>query len=414
MTMLVKSNIKMAFVSIRGRRWRSFLTILGIIIGISSVVTIVSIGEGIKQQIFGQINHLGANLITIRSGDIAPSGSASGALGSLYLFGSPSSGSSSLTTNDFSLIRNTNGVKSATVMGVVTGKITTSGLLAENSLILGSSTSAPQVLNQSLQYGSFFDSESQYQNVVVLGQNIASQLFPGQVPLGYSIIIDGQQFIVRGVFNKFDTSPLSLDTNFNDAAFIPYPVAQGLENQKAPIYEILAKPKASVAVVSVVNSIRRELGKSHNGASDFSVLKQSDNLKIAGNILNLLTGLIAIIASISLLVAGIGTMNVMLVSVSERTSEIGVRKALGATNRQILNQFLTEAVILSFIGGALGIGVSLFVNLVLRFTTSLQPTVSWQTVGLATLISVLIGIIFGITPAAKAARKNPIDALRYQ
>ncbi|MGH7238019.1 MAG: ABC transporter permease, partial [Candidatus Saccharimonadales bacterium] len=307
MSMLIKSNIKMAFVSIRDRHWRSFLTILGIIIGISSVVTIVSIGEGIKQQIFGQINHLGANLITVRSGDINTSGSVSGALGSLYLFGSPSGGSSSLTTNDFSLIRNTNGIQSATVMSVVPGKITVSGGQAKNSLVLGSSTSAPQVLHQSLQYGSFFDSDSQYQNVVVLGQNVVSQLFPGQVPLGYSITIAGQQFIVRGVFNKFDTSPLSLDTDLNNVAFIPYPVAQGLENQKAPIYEILAKPKASAAVGSVVSSISRALGKSHNGAHDFSVLKQSDNLKIAGNILNLLTGLIAIIAAISLLVAGIGT-----------------------------------------------------------------------------------------------------------
>ncbi|MGH7195450.1 MAG: ABC transporter permease [Candidatus Saccharimonadales bacterium] len=413
MTSLIKSNAKMAYLSLRARRGRSFLTVLGIVIGISSVVTIVSIGLGIKQQIAGQINQLGGNLITVRSGSVNTGGSVSGTLGSLYLFGGPAS-SSDLTVQDFNLVHQTRGVAAATVMSLVPGKVSAGSSQDKSSLVIGSSVKAAQVLHQGLQYGSFFNAGSQYQNVAVLGQNVAAKLFPGQVPLGYSLKFHGQSFIVRGVLNKFDTSPLSLDANFNNAVFIPYPVAQGLANQKVPIYEILAKPGPKAQVSPIVNAINKKLTKAHEGAKNFSVLKQSDNLKIAGRVLDLLTSLIAGIAAISLLVAGIGIINVMLVSVSERTREIGVRKALGATNRQILDQFLTEAVILSLLGAAGGIILSLIVNALLRLTTALKPVLSWQVIVASAAVSIIIGIIFGIVPAAKAARKNPIDALRYQ
>jgi putative ABC transport system permease protein len=147
---------------------------------------------------------------------------------------------------------------------------------------------------------------------------------------------------------------------------------------------------------------------------NFTVLKQSQTLTITNGILNLLTELIAGIAAVSLLVGGIGIMNIMILSVTERTHEIGIRKAVGATSKQILGQFLVEAIMLSLIGGAIGVIVSLIINAVLRVLTNLQPVLDWKVMVGATLISLTVGIIFGIAPAAKAARKTPIEALRFQ
>jgi putative ABC transport system permease protein len=164
----------------------------------------------------------------------------------------------------------------------------------------------------------------------------------------------------------------------------------------------------------VAASIRKTLDKAHGGQSGFVVVTGNQNLSASNNILNLLTRLIAGVAAISLLVSGIGIMNVMLVSVSERKHEIGIRKAVGATNRQILSQFLMESSVMSLWGGVIGIGLAFLIELVLRLYTDLKPSISWQVVVLATGVSLFVGIVFGTIPAVKAARKDPIEALRSE
>jgi putative ABC transport system permease protein len=248
----------------------------------------------------------------------------------------------------------------------------------------------------------------------VLGQNVANELFPGISPLGHSITFHGQSFVIVGVLNQFDIAPLSIDADFNNVIFIPYSTAQQIDPAGASLYEILVKPTNSSSTNRVESKIQNNLLAAHHGEQNFSVFTQTDELAAANHILNLMTDLIGAIAAISLLVGGIGIMNVMLVAVTERTQEIGIRKALGATNRQIVNQFLTEAVVISTYGGILGIIVSLLINLGLRIVTNLQPALSWQVILIATAVSVIVGIVFGIMPAVKAARKDPIDALRYQ
>jgi len=180
------------------------------------------------------------------------------------------------------------------------------------------------------------------------------------------------------------------------------------------IYEILVKAGPAEPANTVADHINAELTKAHGSQQDFTVLKAGETLNVTSNILSLLTSLIGGIAAISLLVGGIGILNVMLVSVTERMQEIGIRKAVGATSRQIMNQFLVEATVLSLIGGIIGVIISLLINIVLRVSTSLQPSLSWRVFLLAVGVSVAVGIIFGTIPALKAARKDPIEALRNE
>jgi putative ABC transport system permease protein len=263
-------------------------------------------------------------------------------------------------------------------------------------------------------YGTFFNSAGQMQYGAVIGQQVATQLFGEAAPLGHSFVFRGQQFIVDGVFNSFDTVPFTLSADFNDAIFVSESVVQSLTNNTAPIYEILVKPQNPNLTNQVSAAIKSGLLSSHNGQNDFSVLLQSQSITVTNSVLDLLTKLIVGIAAISLVVGGIGIMNIMLVSVTERTREIGIRKAIGATNRQILSQFLIEAVVLSISGGIIGIVLSFAVDYLIRVFSNLQPIITWQIVVLATAVALVIGAVFGALPAIQAARKDPIDSLRYE
>jgi len=205
---------------------------------------------------------------------------------------------------------------------------------------------------------------------------------------------------------------LSQSADFNNAIFIPYDVAVSLSSNTVSTFEILAKPTDTKHVAAVTANIKSSLKVTHNGDSDFSVMLQSQNLSGSNAIVDLLTKLIAGVAAISLLVGGIGIMNVMVVSVSERMHEIGIRKAIGATNKQILSQFIIEASFLSMIGGVIGIVVAFFTDLILRLTTDLRPVISLKLVLISSGVSLVVGVLFGSLPALKAARKDPIEALR--
>jgi ABC-type antimicrobial peptide transport system permease subunit len=281
--------------------------------------------------------------------------------------------------------------------------------------IIASTDSIPDLLNQNIEYGSFFEDSDQNKDFAVIGRRVAEELYGENIPIGKSFRVRNHTFIVRGIFEEFEaSSPIFLSENYNGAIFIPYDIGRELMGGNIQIQQILAMPKDNVTNTKAVNDINRALLRAHAGQQDFTVLKAEETLALAGNVLNLLTGLIGGIAAISLLVGGIGIMNIMLVAVTERTAEIGVRKAIGATNRQILNQFLTEAVILSIVGGLIGVILSILINIVLRIVTNLQPVITFPVMGIAVAVALGVGIVFGVTPALRAARKDPIDALRYE
>jgi putative ABC transport system permease protein len=415
MNSVYRGNIKMAISSLKSTKWRSFLTMLGIIIGVVSVVTVVSIGEGIKHQVATQINQLGKDLITIRPGQLVQRGNNGSVDGVNLIFNATDGGT--LSNKDLATVSETPGVGQAVPLSLVHGPVTV-GTQEYTPLVLGTTEGMPQLLHDPVEFGEFFksddDSLAAQPNSAVIGHNVATRLFKQRVAIGQSFDFLGQTFFVRGVLKQFDTTPLSLTTDFNDTIFVPYQTVQKLTGDNTSLYEILAKPSDPDRLDPVVAGISQRLAASSQGQQRFTVLRQDESLAVTNNILDLLTKLIAGIAAISLLVGGIGIMDVMLVSVAERMHEIGIRKALGASNRQILLQFMTEASVLSLVGGLVGIVLSLIISFVLRVSTSLTPVLTWQVVLGATLVSLLVGIIFGTAPAVKAARKDPIDALRNQ
>ncbi len=406
---MLKGNVKMALASIRSARWRSFMTMVGIIVGIVSVVTTISLGEGVKKQVTGQINHLGTDLITVRPGK-AVNRDTKGQITSVnFLSGF---GASTLTENDFQVVQKSPNIKVAVPLNLITGIAQVENREMNGGFIISTSEGLPDILNQKVEFGDFFGKGDDAKPVAVIGRRVAEQLFQENVPLGKSLKIRDKDFNVRGVFEEFATTPLAGNNDFNSAIFIPYGAGKELTKGSTQIYQLLAKPVDPAAVDATIPLMREALLQSHAGQEDFTILKQSESLSIASNILNLLTGLIAGVAAISLLVGGIGIMNIMLVSVSERTQEIGIRKAIGATNRQILGQFLVEAIVLSLWGGLIGVLLSILTNFGIRIFTDLQPIITWTIVVLACLMSLLVGGVFGIMPAVKAARKDPIEALR--
>jgi putative ABC transport system permease protein len=405
MKTLTRGHVKAGLLSVKGAKMRSFWTMLGVIIGVASVITVVGIGEGVKQQIGGEIHRMGTDVITIRPGQLNTNSAS---------FISGLNISAPLTPKDIAAVKNTKGVVRSAPLTIAAGQVDGPAGVYRDGPVVGTSSDLPSLLNQSIAYGSFLTPDDEGTNTAVVGQHAAETIFNEDVPLGQSFTFHGEDFIVRGIFNQFPSTPLSQQLNLNNAIFIPNDVAQTMTKSTAPTYEILAKADSPAHTAQVADNVKRSIDATHGGQSDVSVLRGSQNISASNSILDLLTRMIAGVAAISLLVGGIGIMNVMLVSVTERMHEIGIRKAVGATNRQILNQFLVESSVLSLTGGLIGITLAFAVDGLLRAFTSLQPVISWQLVLLATGVSLAVGILFGSIPAFKAARKDPIDALRAQ
>jgi len=382
---------------------------LGIIIGVVSVVTTVSLGEGVKQQLRNQINQRGADLVTVLPGKRVERDQK----GTIVSFNPLAPSGSLFSEADYTAVEATPSVDEISPFARVTGLAETDKR-SYNGSIFGVSGHLPDLLRQQVEFGAFLSNDEQNE-FAVIGVNVAQQLFGENVPVGKSFKIRGQNFVVQGVFEEFDTSsPLFLSDNYNDAIFIPYQVSRKLMGGTIQIQQILAKPKNGISSDQLRGDINQALLNAHGDQPDFTVLEQEETLGLAANLLDLVTRLIAGVAAISLIVGGIGVMNIMLVSVTERTSEIGIRKAVGATNRQILNQFLTEAVILSLVGGVIGVIASVLLNFILRVLTDFQPVITLPIMGVSVFVSLAVGAFFGATPALRAARKDPIEALRHE
>lgn len=412
MSALLRGNIRLAISGVRSSRWRSFLTILGIIVGIVAVVTVVGIGEGVKRQIAGTLDHFGQDLIIVRPPHAGDKGSPF-AIGQVdVLFGM--SNNSSLSSADAEVVRRSPGVGQSTPFGTVSGTVEVGGEIVRDSRVLSASADTASILNQAVKYGEFWPAKDEDAHMAVLGANAAQALFGEPAPLGKSFVFRGQSFQVRGVFSQFADIPFSPTSGFDDVIFIPYKTAARLTNSAAGTYVILAKPADARELESTVSSIEERLLDAHGGERDFSVLGSAQSLKGGDDVIGMLSMWICAVGAISLLMGGIGIMNIMLLVVTERMHEIGVRKAVGATGRQILGQFVLEATVLSVLGGAIGIVISLGVIGLLRLYTDLEPVISWTAVGIGAGVSIAIGVIFGSIPAIKAARKDPIEALRHE
>ena len=398
-----RHNFKLAYRNLQAAKARSFLTMLGIIIGVMAVVLIVGIGQGVKAQISGQLLRYGKDVFIVQPG---------GDSNTNVLGGLSTANSGLLTEADLKIVRNTPGVTMAVPLATSSGSATGDHTV-DTPFIIATTTDFPDLLKQSMASGGFFDSGGDVQSVV-LGSSVAQKLFDDNAPLGQSLTWRGEHFVVSGVFNDFHAPPYSLQANFNNAIFLPYDTVQKASGSVLGIYQIFAKSTRAATTEQTVQTVRSNLYSAHGGAHDVTVARASVANTASDQTLHLLTLLIAGGAVIALIVGGVGIMDVMLVSVTERMHEIGIRKAIGATNRQIMNQFVAEAFVLSVFGAAIGLLLAALAVGFLRLFTNLQAVLVWQVMVLAPLVAIAVGVFFGSMPALKAARKDPIDALRNE
>ena len=417
--MNVFESLRVAFRGLAANKMRSILTMLGIIIGVAAVIALMSIGEGVSVSISQQIQGIGSNLVIIMPGSTQASGVRT-AQGSAV----------TLTYEDAEAL--TDPSRAPSIAGV-SPEFGSAGQVVYgnqnfNVRITGVTEQYEWVRNAKLTTGSFIvkshlDATSR---VAVLGATTASNLFSGDDPIDREIKINRQTFRVIGVLEAKGGSAM---LGGDDIILVPITTAMkrlfgaqrgfGVGSRVSTIYVSAVSENQVDAAIAQITEILRERHKTTYQNDDFTVTSQKDILGVLDQITGFLTAFLGAIAAISLLVGGIGIMNIMLVSVTERTREIGIRKAVGAKRRDILVQFLVEAVVLSVLGGlggiALGWGIGQVVNaLKIGSPQPLVTVMTAQSVMLAVSFSAAVGLFFGIYPATRAASLNPIDALRYE
>jgi putative ABC transport system permease protein len=412
--MTLKYSFKTAVGGLKTHKSRSALTILGIVIGITAIILVMSLGQGAQNLILSQVQSMGSKTIAIVPGR-HPKG-----LTDVF-----STFTDSLKQKDLDLlIKKENVPHLAKVMPVVFGSdVATYGTEAYQTTIFGVTDLFAQIYDIYPDQGRLFtdDETKSYADVVIIGSKIKDELFGGDEALGQKIKIKGKGFRVIGILSKKGQSTF---LNFDEVAIIPYTTAQQYVFGIKYFNRLVVEADSEANVEQTVQDITITLRNSHNitdpDKDDFFIETQAQAMEMVGTIMNVLTMFLAAVAAISLVVGGVGIMNIMLVSVTERTQEIGLRKAIGATEKNILIQFLLEAVILTALGGIIGIllgaSLSFLVSIILSSTLALDWAFTFPVQGalLGLGVAAGIGLIFGLYPARQASLKSPIEALRYE
>lgn len=411
--MTIKHSLKTAFRGLEANRARSLLTVLGIVIGVTSIMLVMSLGKGAQDLILNQVQGMGTRTIIVGGGR-EPKGPSDA--GQIF--------SDSLKKRDLDLLeRKENAPDLKRIVPIVFGA--SSALYKSETYrltIFGASPAMEKIFDVPVAAGSFFTDEdvrarSKY---VVIGNKVKTQLFGADDAVGKVIKMKGYNFRVLGVLEERGQDIF----NFDEAAIVPYTTAQDYLLGIKHFNRFITEANSEEVINQAADEIKTTLRDSHNitdpAKDDFFVITQVSLASSLSQITSVLTLFLAAVAAISLLVGGIGIMNIMLVSVTERTKEIGLRKALGATDSDILTQFLMEAILLTGAGGVAGVALGTVLSYVISIILSRVAGLSWAfsfPVG-ATLLGIgvsgFIGLVFGLYPARKAAKKSPIEALRYE
>jgi len=400
--------MRMALQGVMANRLRSFLTLLGITIGVASVIILVAVGHGSAVNVEKQIENLGTNMLSIQAGGRGFGRAAA-----------RSTSFTSLTLADVKALQNQTAapdIKSATpVIDVPSATATNGEATEEPGQVVATTSSYAEARKETVQEGTFITTadEKTHARVVVLGPTVVENLFGNENPLNRSIQLNGSTFKVEGVLTPKGSNGIQ---DQDDIVILPLTTAQDLlVGESGDLSQIVVEAKSAGAVNAANDEAQNILLPTHHntdGSAAFSILSQSSLLSATSSSTHTFTVLLAAVAAISLLVGGIGVMNIMLVTVTERTREIGIRKAIGARRTDLLGQFLTEAVLLSILGGAIGVVAGLVGG---RFKiVGVQPVIQPYAVFLAFGVGVAVGLFFGIYPANRAASLRPIEALRYE
>ena len=394
--MRVAEAWRVALDALRANRLRSVLTMLGVVIGVAAVVALVAIGTGTKRQIEAQVEGLGSNLLIVVPGRLQGGGGPS---------------ASPLTLDDVDTVERVVGDRSRLAVTIASGETVRVGTRSAYASMQGVLETTPSVFVRRLDRGAYLTRTdvSTGRRVAVLGAGVARTLFGPVDPIGRQVTIGGVRFRVIGTFERLGQS---LGVDRDSEVHIPVTAAQRLlGTDRIDALAIRAPDREKIGALG--QAVVAALVKQHPDA-DFSAVTQEQILGVLGDILGVLTGVLAAIAGISLLVGGVGVSNIMLVSVRERTREIGLRKAVGARPRDIGVQFLLEAVLLTTIGGVLGMALGVGAALLVDRLTPVPAAITWWSLALAFGVSAAVGIIFGVVPAQRAGRLDPVVALRTE
>ena len=407
MRFLVNTHLHLAIDSLRQNRGRTFLSALGIAIGVASIVLILSLTGGINHLISTSSDKDNANLILVR-----PSNGKE-VTDSIIdeLTNTSQYSKSNLTIEDVETIKDVDKVKNVAPLAISNSTITIAEKSYPSTTIVATNNDLKDILNLQLKSGQFLD-YSLKKNVAVLGYHVAEQLFGTTEAATRTFNYNGQQFMVVGVLSEIN-DPINFNgVDFDDSILIDINFASTFESS-IQIQQINIRTETTDAVSDTMNSINEKLSKAKKSDKDYQLISGSENLHPAGSLLSIISNMLTLVASISLVVGGVGIMNIMLVSVSERTREIGIRKAVGASSGHVLLQFLFESIILSVIGGLMGFILGYIFAFLISLITPFAPHISWQILGITGAVSLIVGVLFGVYPAAKAARKDPITSLKF-
>ena len=403
--MTISSYIRESITSLRSTRVRTGLTTLGIIIGVLSITLVMALGEGAKRTISNQITGLDSGIIIAK-----PGGTDQRAALSSYNPFSVSS-TSTLTERDVRSINELQATNAVAPLMFINGSVNHNDRTAAGAPIIATTPEFSDLFKLKLISGQFVSADTN-RNTVVLGHDVALDILGNDQVRGREITIKGRPHTVIGVLKPVNASINAIGVDLDRSAFISLDDGKSFNQGIAQIGQLIMRAKDTNQTASTAAAIDKLLITNHDGERDFSVIEGKDAASSANAFYNIIVLITAAVAVVSLVVGGIGIMNIMLVNVTERTREIGIRKALGASDRHVLGQFLIESLTMTVVGGIIGLVAAYIIAFFVATVFSFQPALTWEIVAIAMGLAISVGVIFGLYPAIKASRKDPIEALR--
>ena len=408
MKLLVANHLANAYESLRSNRLRTGLTVLGVTIGISSIIVILSLSAGAAQIVTNQVDQLGGTIAVVRPGVPERNSGIKGITDNI----SGTQVTSSLTERDVKEIEEIEHVTAVAPLMVLGGNVTADGTKPRNIELVATTPALTDLISLPLYEGQFIDTVTN-DDTAVVGTQLAIDLFGTEEAVGHTFRTHGMRFTVIGILKRLDNPINYNNIDFDHAAIINLKSGKDFNQGIASIQQINIRATSTDKLPGVLSQVNETLTRNHNGEKDFVVLSGAELAKPSNNLFSAVAATLTTVAAVSLVVGGIGIMNIMLVSVTERTREIGIRKALGASNAHIIWQFLIESLAISLAGGIAGYFLGYVVAFALsRSFLTFDPVFEWIIVGQVLGISLVVGLLFGLYPAVKAARKDPIEALR--
>ncbi len=402
MRLLIVDHFSNAFESLRANRMRTFLTGLGVTIGVASITAVLSLGAGVSGVIGKQITALEGNI-----GIIRPSTDNTSDITAQQSFAT-----STLRESDYETIKKMKGIKQIAPLMIISGNVSKNQNRPPVASVVATTPDLQDIAGLRIKEGQFLDTTTN-QDTAVIGQQLSVDLFGTDLSVGHTFVIRGQKFTVIGILKRLN-DPINFNTvDFDRTAIIHLEAGKKLA-ATTTLQQIDFRAESKEALPQLINNVDNKLREMHQGEKDYSIISGDEIAEPTGKLFEMIRGMTVAIASISLVVGGIGIMNIMLVSVAERTREIGLRKAVGASNGHIMWQFIIESLIISLAGGLTGYALGYLAAF--GISTSLltfDPVFTWQIAATSFGISLLVGVMFGLYPAIRAARKDPIESLRH-